>query len=97
MFADKLVLIVVIPVIIIFLLSCVPYFILWLQSRLDMDDNPEERIARTHGREKIVRLIVFALSLLYPSVSSSVISFFQCRTVAGKRYLIADFVSLGVL
>src|SRR4051794_11657356 len=59
--------------------------------RLDMSDSTESRRARELKRRKILRLIVFALFLLYPAVSSQVLSFFICRDVAGVSYLVADF------
>jgi len=42
-------------------------------------------------RMKFIRVIFFTLFLIYPSVSTSVIGYFNCRGVEGKSYLIADF------
>ncbi len=90
-FYDKLVLIVLVPPVALFVVAAVPVIILWVQNRLDMDDSPHRRNQRQLTRRKIIRLVVFALFLMYPAISSRVISFFICQNVNGTNFLVADF------
>ncbi len=68
--------------------SSVRFVLASLQSRFDYDDAVDTRAARKLARNKIIKLIVFALFLMYPSVSSEVLSFFLCRDVSGTSYLL---------
>ncbi len=90
-FYDKLVLIFLLPIAVLALVVAVPWFLLWFQNRVDYSDDSRKRNERSLSRRKIIKLVVFALFLMYPSVSSTVLSFFLCRTVAGTSYLVADF------
>ncbi len=90
-FYDKLILYAVIPPVVLALMAAVPYTILVCQDRYDMDDSPTWREQRKLRRRKVLKLVVFALFLMYPTISSRILSFFACRDVEGRRYLSADF------
>ncbi len=88
---DKLLLIFLVPLMVIALLIILPLVALWFQNRFDFNDDEHARANRSQNRRKIVKLVVFALFLMYPAISQQVLSFFICRSVDGKSYLVADF------
>eukprot|EP00457_Paulinella_chromatophora_P000003 gb/GEZN01000003.1/.p1 GENE.gb/GEZN01000003.1/~~gb/GEZN01000003.1/.p1 ORF type:complete len:6228 (-),score=473.22 gb/GEZN01000003.1/:302-18958(-) len=49
------------------------------------------RLARTRIWLKTVKLILFGLFLVYPTVSSTVLRLYNCKKVEGVWYLMADF------
>jgi hypothetical protein len=57
------------------------------QEKSKMDKQKEMK----RRRRETWRLIMFSLFLVYPSVSASIFSIFNCKTVEGETYLVADF------
>ncbi len=90
-FYDKLLLYAILPPCVLALLAAVPYTLLYVQDRMDFSDSPTWRIQRKLRRRKVMKLLVFALFLMYPTISARVLSFFVCRDINGTRYLAADF------
>ncbi len=93
-FFDKLVLVTAVPLAAVLFVALIPTLILVIRDRLDMDDSAEHRTSRRLSRQKIVKLVVFALFLMYPAISSRVLSFFICREINGTNYLVADFTQV---
>jgi hypothetical protein len=60
-FYDKLLIVVVVPVAVIFLLGALPMLVLEVQNRFDYSDPETSRVVRNLRRRKILRLVVFAL------------------------------------
>jgi hypothetical protein len=69
-FYDKLVLVFVVPLAVLLLLAVVPLALLTVYNRFDLSDPDTLRRTRELQRQKIVKLVVFALFLMYPAVSS---------------------------
>ena len=86
-----MVVIVLVPPALVLLAAIVYLLPRWLADRRDMSDDNTARNRRLVERGVFYRLVVFALFLLYPVVSSTVLSFFVCRDVEGESYLVADF------
>jgi hypothetical protein len=63
-FYDRLILIISVPVVALILLGSIPLMILYCQNRFDYDDSPTARAARSLARNKIIKIIVFALFLV---------------------------------
>jgi hypothetical protein len=68
---DKLLLVFIVPLAVLFVLILVPYVILAIKNRFDYSDSAADRIVRKHDRHKIVRLVVFALFLSTCFVAAS--------------------------
>jgi len=62
----------------------------WFISH-DLRDDPTLRNRVKLLRHRFWKLVLVTVFLMYPGVSSIVMSFFICRTVAGVNYLLADF------
>ncbi len=45
---------------------------------------------RKRSRIRFWRMLEYFLFLIYPTVSSSVLRYFVCRTISGVPYLLAD-------
>merc|ERR1712194_352659 len=60
-------------------------------SRHDMSDDSNRHMAYKVLYIKFDRLVLFNVFLLYPHVSSYIISVYNCRTIDGVNYLVADF------
>jgi len=67
----------------------IPLFILDRCDRHNDDDT--KRKQRGEWRKKYWKLLLFTLFLLYPGVSSKILSYFVCREVEGTSYLLVDF------
>ncbi len=91
---DKLVLIALVPPVAVVFVAVIPLIILTIQNRYDVSDATKTRRARSLARRKIIKLVVFALFLLYPGISSRVLSYFICRRVNDVNYLVADFTEV---
>jgi len=72
-------------------LGVIPLIPMYISDRFDVSDTNTKRLRRIHIRKKIMKLILFALFLMYPAVSARTASFFLCRRVNGVLYLEADF------
>jgi hypothetical protein len=79
-FYTKLVLVMCVPPVVLLLVLVVPWTGLYLRNRYDHTDDKAVRDARKEAVHKCFKLAVFALSLLYPAVSQTVLSFFNVRT-----------------
>jgi hypothetical protein len=88
---DKLVLISFVPLAFIAVLSGIPAVALYCIDRFDHSDVNTRRLERALARKKLLRLVLFAVFLLYPNVSSTLFSYFQCSTVNGATFLVVDF------
>jgi len=62
----------------------------WIRDRFDMSDSDTMRAVRATRRRKFWRLIMFTVFLMYPKLSSTMLSMFVCKTVNGQTYLVAD-------
>ncbi len=67
---DKLVVLFIVPFVVLLLVAIIPVGLLGLQNRFDYSDDPATRKARKESRRKIIRLIAFALFLMYPAISA---------------------------
>jgi len=56
-----------------------------------MRDSSEQRDFRKRARRIFWKLILFTLFLIYPGVSSTVMSLFVCKDIGGTPYLLTDF------
>ncbi len=91
-FYDKLMLYAFLPPCVIGVLAAIPYLILVVQDHINrMSDSVTLRIQNKLRRRKVIKLVVFAVFLLYPTISQRILSFFVCREVEGVSYLSADF------
>jgi len=63
----------------------------WLYVRRDMSDDQNASIVRKIQARRLVKLVVFTIFLIYPSVSSTVLKLYVCRSIAGTWYLVQDF------
>jgi hypothetical protein len=90
-FYTKLVLVCCVPPVVLVLVLGLPWVILFVRNRLDVSDDPTGRQRRREQRRKLIKLAVFSLSLMYAAVLQTALSFFNCRTVEGQSYLVADF------
>src|SRR5688500_12172817 len=88
---DKLVLIFILPLGVLLLIGAIPSIILFLFNRFDYDDTEAGRHQRSFRRRKIIRLFMFATTLMYPAVSSQILSFFICHEINGRQFLTVDF------
>jgi hypothetical protein len=79
-FYTKLALVFSVPPVALFLILGVPWAVLRLRNRYDHTDDRAVRDKRKVTARKCVKLAVFALSLLYPSVSQMALSYFNART-----------------
>jgi len=57
----------------------------------DMSDNANFRANRKRSRRQFWKLVLFTLFLMYPGVSSTVLSFYVCKDIEGTKYLLKDF------
>jgi len=57
---------------------------------MDLSDSHNKRKDRALKRRKILKLICFALFLMYPAVSASILNFYLCTQINGVWYLIND-------
>jgi hypothetical protein len=80
-FYDRLVLLFCIPIAVFIALGLFPFLLLLIKQRFDYSDSVEARRQARVSRHKIIKLLVFAAFLMYPAISTSVLSFFICRTV----------------
>jgi hypothetical protein len=76
-FYTKLALVFCVPPVVLFLILGVPWAVLRVRNRYDHTDDRAVRDERKVTARKFVKLAVFALSLLYPAVSQTVLSFFN--------------------
>ncbi len=90
-FYDRLIIVALLPPVVVVLVALVPFMILSAANKSDFTDSDHTRDQRILSRQKIVKLLVFALFLMYPALSARVVSFFVCRNVNGEEYLVADF------
>jgi len=67
------------------------YIPMYLIDRYDMQDYNARREKLKLLRMRCLRLIVFTVFLIYPGVSSKVLSYFLCERVEDVYYLIPDF------
>ena len=74
--------------ILLLLVFCLP---MHLKDRTDMSDDRSAMKKRKVRRAQLQKLIAFTLFLMYPTVSKTVFSTFECRTVSGVSYLVPDF------
>jgi len=88
---DQIVVTTIVPLLVLLALVLVYIVPLLVFDRLDMADSFVRRQERQEKRAKFWKLVLFTLFLLFPAVSSSVLSFFACREVDGSYYLVADF------
>jgi len=61
-----------------------------LYDRIDMSDQLAEREKRALRRRQLTKLCLFTLFLIYPGISSLILSYWWCKDVNGVSYLIAD-------
>jgi hypothetical protein len=80
-----------VPLVILGIISIAVLIPLCWLDRTDMSDEEEKRLKRQSLRQKYSRLVLFTLFLLYPGVSSSILSMFVCEKVNGHFYLMQDF------
>jgi hypothetical protein len=80
----------IVPLMLIGLLSIGLFLPLIIADRFDMSDDNAKRDQRSIYRCKSIKLILFALFLVYPSVSANVISMFVCQLIDGKSLMLAD-------
>ncbi len=86
--------VVIAPVCLLFLLAVLPQIVCLARNRLDLSDSSAARNARNAERYKWVKMVIFCMFLIYPAVSSRVLSFFVCRTVNGVSYLVGTCVPI---
>ncbi len=86
---NKLILVAIGPVFIL-LLIVILYFIPQI-SRYRLKRQFDHIIARKMIRKKTWKLVLFSLFFLYPFVSSTILSLFNCQEIIGFYYLRADF------
>jgi hypothetical protein len=60
----------------------------------DFSDDDSKRAARKRTLRKFWKLCLFTVFLMYPGVSSVVLSLFVCKDIYGNLYLVADFTLL---
>jgi hypothetical protein len=70
--------------VLLLLLFCVPAYISAVRS-----DNPEAN--KKGARQQTWKLFYYCLFMLYPSVSSVVVRYYNCKEVMSVYYLVADF------
>jgi hypothetical protein len=78
------------PVLLIIITGCF-FALLKCVDKRDQSDSNAGRRARHKYRQDYWRIILFTLFLLYPGMSSKVMSIFVCEDVNGVSYLTADF------
>jgi uncharacterized membrane protein len=92
-FYSKLIAITVTPIGIVFLI-CVFFLapLNYMARKKYSEAESEYQVAKQKRIRRVFwKLVLFSLFLLYPGVSSSVLSVFVCRDINGKPYLLADF------
>lgn len=58
----------------------------------EASDDPERvKMARKRSRRRFWRMLIFALFLIWPTVSSTVLRLYVCRKVVGTWYLVQDY------
>merc|ERR1712130_825996 len=62
-----------------------------LKEKYDMLDDNEFRNRRLMSNKRFIKLLLFTVFLLFPHVSSMVVSVYNCRYVDGQYYLLKDF------
>jgi len=72
----------------ILLIFLVPSY--YIDKKNAGDDWELLRLARKRSRRKFWKLVLFSAFAMYPNLSSSVLSYFVCREIGGKRLLLAD-------
>jgi len=87
----KMVGMIIIPAGVIAVLSCLFLIPLYAFDRADFGDDDHSKLRRKKYRLLFYKAIIFTLFLIYPAVSRQVISFFNCETINGKSFLVADF------
>lgn len=90
-FYVKFLVVIAVPPAVLLLAALFFYLPLSVRDRLDYNDEPAVVARRQDLRAKGFRLILFLLFLIYPMMSSRVLSLFVCRDVEGTSYLITDF------
>jgi len=90
-FYTRLLVILVVPVAVLVLLVGTIFVIFTLANRFDYRDDDAQRRQRTQWIQKTYRLALFTLFLLYPGVSSSVLTMFSCEEVNGTHYMLSNF------
>jgi hypothetical protein len=80
-FYTKLALVSCVPPAVLFLVWCVPWAVLHLLNRFDQRDDNAARDERRVIAHKCLKLAAFSLSLLYPAVSQTILSFFNVRAL----------------
>jgi len=59
-------------------------------GRLAIEEQ-RSRLAQKRSRRRFWRMLIYSLFLIYPSVSSTIIRLYVCRTIDGVSYLVEDF------
>jgi len=88
---DKMVILSFAPVAFLFVAGVCPILFLRIRNFYDLQDNDAFRKERDVTRKRIMKMICFALFLMYPAISAEVLSMYLCRTVNGVSYMIVDF------
>jgi len=66
-------------------------FPLWVCDKRDMSDHGRFRLKHKQAQGQFIKMALFTSFLLYPTVSRTIFSILNCRDIAGKTYLSADF------
>lgn len=64
---------------------------MYFVDKHDLSDDDQGRNQRMLRRSQLSKLLCFSVFLMYPTVSSTVLSVFECKQVDGVRYLVSDF------
>jgi hypothetical protein len=70
---------------------------LTLMERRDIRDTDEVRQQYRLWRAKALKLMAFALFLIFPNISRMVLSMFVCREVEGVSYMVCPCCSCSYL
>lgn len=80
----------VLPLVILFFLIVCYFVPLSIMASRDMSDIGIKRNRNILAQKKFVKLLLFTIFLIYPYVSSTLLGAFNCITVQGHSYLVAD-------
>jgi len=73
------------------LISLFYYVPTLILDKFDLSDDNTKRNTRASHRRKFMKLTIFTIFLIYPTVSASVLKLYVCQNVAGTYYLLEDF------
>jgi len=76
----------------LFALLFVLYFVpILIMERVDVSDDDARRLRFQNLRRKFMKLVIFTIFLIYPSVSAVTLRLYVCQKVANVYYLVEDF------